>query len=203
MRCRGLVVLVLLALLQAGCLQGLPSDQTPIHPNPNMDDVARFEAQEINPFFADQSAMRPPVAGTVARGQLHADPVYFTGLQANGDTAAVMPVPITPELLARGKDRYAIYCAPCHGQTGGADGLKGIVVQRGMIAPPAYSEDRLVNAPDGHIFWVISNGKGNMQGYKWSIPVADRWAIVAWVRVLQASQRALSTDLPPDARGTR
>lgn len=196
------LLLCFFGLFAVGCIQELPSSQTPIHPNPNMDDVARFEAQELNPFFPNQAAMRLPVAGTVARGQLGDDLNYFTGIQADGDTLQLMPMPITQQLLARGAERYNIYCAPCHGRTGGADGLKGIVVQRGLIAPPSYAEERLVRAGDGYIFWVISNGKGNMSGYKWTIPVADRWAIVAYVRALQRSQTAPITDVPADKRGS-
>lgn len=194
-----LMFLVALIAVLAGCAREMPSDNSAIHLNPNMDDQPRYKTQGKSAFFADGSSMREPVAGTVARGQLNADMRLHTGLEANGDTVKVMPVPVTPELIARGKERYNIYCQPCHGQTG-SDALKGIVVQRGMLPPPAYTEERLRLSPDGHFFNVITNGKGNMRPYKYQISVEDRWAIIAYLRVLQKSQFAPMEAVPMPER---
>ncbi len=197
----GLALALIFAV--SGCIQGLPSDKPAIHINPNMDDQPKYEAQEANEFFADGLPMRIPVEGTIARGQLAralGGPLE-TGLDANGDTLLTMPMPVTRELLLRGQERYGIYCTPCHGQTGGAGDLKGIVVQRGMtIIPPSYHDPRLVAAPDGYLYDVITNGVRNMWGYKWQIPVEDRWAIVAYMRVLQRSQAGTLEDVPPTLR---
>lgn len=102
------------------------------------------------------------------------------------------------QLLQRGQERFNIYCSPCHGKTG--DG-KGIIVQRGMLPPPSFHEARLLQAPDGHFFDVISNGIRNMPTYRHQIPVSDRWAIVAYLRALQRSQNATINDIPVDLRG--
>ncbi|MDZ4723800.1 MAG: cytochrome c [candidate division Zixibacteria bacterium] len=189
-------------LVAAGCVRDLPSNLPPIHINPNMDDQPKYEAQEKSAFFADGSTMRPPVFGTVARGQLNDNIGYMTGIDAKGDTLRNSPVPLTAELLARGEERYKIYCTPCHGLTGGADNIKGLVIQRGMLPPPSYHEQRLLDAGDGYIFWVMTNGKGNMRPYRFQVPVADRWAIVAYLRTLQLSQNATAADVPADQRGS-
>ena len=103
------------------------------------------------------------------------------------------------QLLKRGQERFNIYCAPCHGQTG--DG-QGIVVQRGYLPPPSYHQDRLRKMPDGYIFDVITNGVRNMPSYRHQVPVADRWAIVSYLRALQRSQNATINDIPPEMRET-
>lgn len=153
-------------------------------------------------FFEDGLAMRIPVAGTVARGGLRENSVYYTGISKTGDTVKVMPVDLTMELLQRGQQRYNIYCAPCHSRVG--DG-KGIVVERatqgGYIVPATnLHEPRLLTVPDGHLFAVASNGIRNMAGYKHQISVADRWAIVAYIRALQRAQHANIADVPENVR---
>jgi mono/diheme cytochrome c family protein len=120
-------------------------------------------------------AARTPPLGTVARGQ-------WSG--AKNETGQ-MPMPITQALLARGRERYNIYCSPCHDYTGHGNGM---IVQRGFLPPPSYHTDRLRNAPDGHFFDVISNGYGAMYSYGDRVAVSDRWAIVAYIRALQFSQ---------------
>jgi hypothetical protein len=137
------------------------------------------------------------VEGAVARGTLHADERFLTGKE-NGQPIATLPPPLTltRELLARGRDRYGIFCTPCHGLTG--NGL-GIVVQRGYRQPPSFHIE-LRSAPIGYFFDVQSNGFGAMMDYAAQIPPADRWAIAAYVRALQLSQRTTLSDVPPEAR---
>ncbi len=180
-----------------GCYQGRPSGKPPIHLNPNMDSQPKYQAQESSKFFADGSAMRQPVAGTVARGNLREDDKYYLGLNSKGKPLKKSPVATTPALLARGQERYNIYCSPCHGRVG--DG-KGIVVKRGLMPPPTFHEKRLREIEDGYIFTVISNGIRNMPSYKEQIPVSDRWAIVAYFRALQRSQNATIDDIPQQMR---
>jgi mono/diheme cytochrome c family protein len=123
--------------------------------------------------------------------------VLFTGKDANGQDTTEFPFPITRDVLNRGRQRFEIYCVPCHGYTGDGDGL---VVQRGFNPPPSYNTDRLRQAPVGHFFDVMTNGFGAMPSYAAQIPVPDRWAIVAYIRALQLSQNASIDDAEPDAR---
>jgi cbb3-type cytochrome c oxidase subunit III len=137
-------------------------------------------------------------ADTVARGHLQDDALLFTGKDASGRQSDEFPFPVTRDVLERGRDRFNIYCVPCHGPTG--DG-NGIVVQRGFNAPPSYNTDRLRQAPVGQFFDVITNGFGAMPSYADQIPVDDRWAIVAYIRALQLSQQASINDVPAASRG--
>jgi cbb3-type cytochrome c oxidase subunit III len=136
-------------------------------------------------------------ADTVARGHLRDDSLLFTGKDANGQDSTEFPFPITRDVLERGRDRFSIYCVPCHGPVGDGD---GIVVQRGFNPPPSYHSDRLRAAPVGHFFDVISNGFGAMPSYAAQVSVDDRWAIIAYIRALQLSQNAPVADLPPDSQ---
>jgi hypothetical protein len=147
--------------------------------------------------FADGSSARPLPADTVARGHLQDDTLLFTGKDGNGQDSSEFPFPITRDILQRGRDRFEIYCLPCHGYTGDGDGL---VVQRGFNPPPSYNSDRLRQAPVGHFFDVVTNGFGAMPTYAAQIAVQDRWAIIAYIRALQLSQSASINDAPPDAR---
>jgi mono/diheme cytochrome c family protein len=147
-------------------------------------------------YYADGSSARPIPTDTVARGQLRDDPVLFAG-KANGADTEQFPFPVTREVLARGQERFDIYCAPCHGLGGYGDGL---VVQRGFTAPPSYHSDRLRQAPVGHFYDVMTNGFGSMPSYATQISVRDRWAIAAYIRALQLSQDATLADVPPDDR---
>lgn len=173
----------------------------------DMQDQPRYKAFSESKFFADNKAMRDLPEGTVARGNLRADKAFYTGKKENADPNAQvesttdadgntivssfpndiekMPVPLTKELLERGEERYRIFCIVCHGPVGSGDGM---IVRRGYPKPSTYHDDRLRNAPDGHFFDVITNGWGKMNGYASQIPVADRWAIVAYIRALQISQ---------------
>jgi mono/diheme cytochrome c family protein len=150
---------------------------------PNMLQQPRLDPFEPSPVFTDQSSARPPVPGTIARGQLRVGPERRTGM-LNGEPLTQIPMPITLDLLRRGRDRFDIYCAPCHSRTGDGDGM---VVRRGFKQPPSYFEPRLLDAPAGHFFDVITNGIGAMPRYGYLISSDDRWAIVAYVRALQRS----------------
>jgi mono/diheme cytochrome c family protein len=190
-----LMIAVLGFVALAGC-RGSTSDEPPVHLNRNMDYMERYEPQEPNPFFADGRAMRPPVPGTVARGMLKADARFYRGLEADGSFVQDVPVPITQAFVLRGRERYNIYCAVCHGKAG--DG-QGIVMTGGYgFAAIGYHNDRLRQIEDGYLYEVISNGIRTMPGYGQQISVADRWAITAYIRALQRSQHATEGDIPPD-----
>ena len=189
------IVVLLGAMTLAGCRGGV-SDKPPIHLNPNMDAQERFEAQEANPFFADGRAMRQPVFGTVARGMLKEDTRFFLGQEADGSHVQDIPVPITREFVLRGRERYNIYCAVCHGKAG--DG-EGIVMAGGYgFARIGYHNNRLRQIENGYLYDVIANGVRTMPAYGQQIPVADRWAITAYIRALQLSQDATADDIPSD-----
>ena len=162
-----------------------------------MHDAPRYEPLEASSFFTDGQSARMPVANTVSRNPLaDSDELLYTG-KINGTLANEFPMPVTAAVLARGQDRYNIFCAPCHGRTGKGD---GIVVQRGMRQPPSFTEDRLRNAAAGYFFDVMTHGFGAMQDYAAQIPVQDRWAIVAYERALQFSQHAAVGDVPDTLR---
>ncbi len=163
----------------------------------DMHDAPRYDPLESSTFFSDGRAARVAVANTVARGQLRADEHLYTGRVA-GEPAAEFPMPVTAAVMARGRERYQVFCSPCHGATGVGNGM---IVQRGFRQPPSYHEERLVNAPVGYFFDVMTNGFGAMQDYAAQVPVADRWAIAAYIRALQFSQRATVADVPAARRG--
>lgn len=173
----------------------MESKNPPIHPNLNMDFQKRFDPQESNVFFADNRAMRPPVPGTIARGLLREDTRFYNGQAQDGQFVAEVPVPVTEALLRRGQERYNIYCAVCHGLSG--DG-QGIVTTGGYGYTPAptYHDDRLRQVEDGYLYSVIVNGVRTMPSYATQVPVADRWAIVAYIRALQRSQFGTQADVP-------
>jgi mono/diheme cytochrome c family protein len=144
-------------------------------------------------FFADQRSERPPVEGTVARGQLHEDTYFYTG-KSGSDPGNYMPFPVTKEVLERGRERYNIYCAPCHSLVG--DG-NGFIPSRGFARkPPSYHIERLQKAPLGYFYDVMTNGFGIMPDYASQISPQDRWKIVAYIRALQLSQSATRADVP-------
>jgi len=192
---------VLIALLASayfsGCLRGSPSDKPPIHLNPNMDQQEKFQPMEASGLFENNTAMRSPAEGTVARGELRANTVYYAGKNADGTFVEKSPVPATTDNLVRGRERFDIFCSPCHSRIG--DGT-GIVTQYKYPEPATLHEQRLRDIEDGYIFDVISNGFNNMPAYRFQVPVSDRWMIVQYVRALQRSQHAALRDVPEDAR---
>jgi mono/diheme cytochrome c family protein len=163
----------------------------------DMHDTPRFEPLEQNTFFADGRSQRPLVANTVARGMLREDEHLYQG-KVNGQLATEFPLPVDADLLLRGQERFNVFCSPCHGRTGKGDGM---VVRRGFRAPISFHDPRLRQAPPGYIFDVITNGFGVMPDYAAQIPVADRWAVIAYLKALQLSQNATVNDVPADRRG--
>jgi mono/diheme cytochrome c family protein len=162
----------------------------------DMHDAPRYEPLEASTFFANGQASRALVANTVPRGLLREDTHLNEG-RIDGQLATTFPMPVTADVMARGQERFNVFCSPCHGRTGSGNGM---VVQRGFRAPPSYHEDRLRNAPVGYFFDVMTNGFGAMQDYASQVPVADRWAIAAYIRALQLSQRATVADVPANRR---
>jgi len=160
----------------------------------NMSKQPRYNPYSKSDFFPDERSVRPVVEGTIARGGFHANNPFFTG-KKNGQVVDQVPVRITLDMLNRGRERYDIYCSPCHGRVGDGEGM---VVQRGFDHPPSYMIDRLRQAQDGHFFDVITNGVGRMSSYASRVDPADRWAIVAYIRALQLSQSATIKDVPPE-----
>jgi mono/diheme cytochrome c family protein len=158
----------------------------------DMHDAPRYEVYEANASFPDGRGSRNLPVGTVARGQLRDDEHLYTG-KINGAPAQTYPFAIGAAELERGRDRFTIYCTPCHGQLG--DG-KGMVVQRGLRQAATYHQERLQRAQPGYFFDVITNGFGAMQGYAEQVPPRDRWMIAAYVRALQLSQNASVDDVP-------
>jgi mono/diheme cytochrome c family protein len=159
----------------------------------DMHDQPKYKVNGWSNFFADHRNNRPLVPNTVARGRLYEDDLLYRG-RVDGKLAEVYPMPITAAVLERGRQRYAIYCQPCHSPAG--DG-NGIAVQRGMKRPPSYHIERLQKSPPGYIYDVITNGFGSMYDYKERIGVEDRWAIVAYVQTLQSSQNTSFDQLSP------
>jgi mono/diheme cytochrome c family protein len=151
----------------------------------DMHDTPAYKPLGESDFFADGAQARPLPAHAVARGDLREDKLLYTGFTPAGDIAMAPPMPVTRELLTRGRERYDIFCAPCHGRTGEG---RGMVVRRGYKQPSSYHVDRLRQAPVGYFFDVATNGFGIMPSYAAQIPVADRWAIAAYVKTLQLSQ---------------
>lgn len=181
----------------------------------DMQDQPRYKAYKQSDFFADKRASRDLPQGTVPRGQLRENKAFYTGKKENADPNAPVQtttdasgntliasfpndivnfsdagIEVNEELLDRGEQRYKVFCIVCHGPVGNGDGM---IVRRGFPKPPTYHDDRLRNAPVGHFFDVMTNGQGRMNSYASQIPVADRWAIVAYIRALQVSQNPSGT----------
>jgi mono/diheme cytochrome c family protein len=178
-----------------------------IHIIQDMDDQLSYKPQQRNRLFADRRAMRAPVVGTVARGRLEDDAAFYRGLEDDRDPAswvASLPVEIDAPLLRRGRERYDVYCSPCHGLDGygnGAVSKRAEALQEGTWTPPASFHTDLVRSRSaGHLFNTITNGIRNMPAYGPQVPVADRWAIAAYVQALQRSQHATVDDVPEQYR---
>lgn len=176
------LLLACTAVMAVGCRQ-------------DMHDQPKYEPYEGSRFFADSTSARLLPEGTVARGQLREDEPYFTGYTRDDRLVRTMPVEVTRETLERGRATFDAFCAPCHDRAGTG---RGMVVRRGFKQPPTFHQDRLRNEADGYFFDVITNGFGQMPSYASQIPVADRWAVVAYVRALQLSQHARLAELPPE-----
>lgn len=179
----GVALLAASALFFAGC-------RLDMHIQP------KYLPYDPTTFFDDGRSERQPVPGTVARGHLRLDELLYTGKE-NGVESNRFPFPITGEDLERGRQRYNIYCTPCHDYTGSG---RGVIVMRGFPPPPSYHMDRLRAAPVGHFFDVMTNGFGSMYSYASRIEPEDRWRIAAYIRVLQLSQHATLQDVPEAQR---
>ncbi len=201
-----MIVLTLLALVPLGLLVKARVTDSPLPRFMiifDMDNQARYKAQQANPVFADGRAMRPPVEGAVARGDRGDDPHRTEGRVGDG-WAETFPRPVDEAMLRRGRERFGIYCAPCHGLDGGGDGIVSRRAERLMegtwVLPSNLADDVVAARPVGHIYNSIRNGIRKMPAYGPQIPVDDRWAITAYVRALQRSRRATLDDAPPAAR---
>ena len=161
-----------------------------------MHDQPRYGPLEESSFFADNTASRAPVAGTVARGQLRDDDLLYQGT-IDGQPADMFPFAIDDAAMARGQEAFNAFCSPCHGRTARGD---GIVVKRGYTRPPDLTDENARSAPVGHYFNVITNGFGAMPDHAAQIKVRDRWAIAAYLRALQASASISVNDIPPAER---
>jgi mono/diheme cytochrome c family protein len=199
-RGRGRVVgtLALTSLLAiSGCAGSCTSSRPPMQINPSMDDQPKVRPQTASTFFYDGMSMRQPVLGTIPIGGLKEDTAFFTGRGPDGKVVATVPVTVDEALLERGRQRYVIYCQPCHDARG--DG-KGILFQRGNIPTASFHQEKILKYPDGFMFEIITNGLALMPAYRWSIPPADRWAIIAYIRELERQRLATAKDAPAGAK---
>lgn len=172
------------SLAAAGCRQNMH----------NQNKVKPFRPSVV---FADGKSARPLPAHTVARGDLREDKAYYTGIGADAQPVAQIPMPVDRAFLERGRERYNIFCSPCHDRLGNG---RGMIVQRGYKQPPSFHEERLVTSAVGYFFNVSTDGFGVMPSYASQVPVEDRWAIAAYIRALQLAQNARLGDLPEARR---
>jgi mono/diheme cytochrome c family protein len=194
---------VVVLLVSVMGFRGLRSTRPPIEVFADMEQQAKYKPQAESKFFADGRADRPIPPGTVPYGRgtgvepgrefhdpafLRADDRYYAGKNADGSFAKGFPVAVTKELITRGKGRYMIYCYPCHGALG--DG-NGITKSYGMLITPSYHDDRIRTMPEGEIFNTITNGKNTMMSYADKLSADDRWAVIAYVRVLQRARQGV------------
>jgi mono/diheme cytochrome c family protein len=178
-RSTSLLVFLFIAAGLAGCRQ-------------DMHDQPKYRGYRASDFFDDKRSVRAPIAGTVARGRLDDNEAFFTGT-VGGEALAKVPFAVDREALERGRERFEIYCTPCHDRTGSG---RGIVVQRGYKQPQSFHSDRLREMPVGYYFQVTTNGFGVMPSYHAQVSARDRWLIAAYVKTLQLSQHAAFADVP-------
>ncbi len=162
----------------------------------DMHDQPRYKPLAGSDFFSDHRAARPEMEGTVARGHLRIDEARYTG-KIGGEDIDQFPIPIAKADIERGQTRFNIYCTPCHGRLGDGNGM---VVLRGYRQAATYYSDKLIKAPVGHFFDVITNGFGAMPSYASRLDPDDRWRVIAYIRALQLSESAKVTDVPADKR---
>ncbi len=206
MRRTALISLFILVSFSAGVsgCRAQTSKDTPVFGIRNMYDQPRYDVQEESPYFEDKRTMRPIPEGAIAREREVDLGVLYGRNEDNTGYLMVIPKPVTEHLggpqkmLERGKERYGIFCAPCHDSTGSGKGMvtaRAVAGGAGAFAPPTYHQDRIRHMPDGQLYATIANGKSNMPSYP-QIQVNDRWAIVAYVRALQLSQAKMPTEPP-------
>ena len=190
-------ILLVVAVLSIFGLRGTPFKSPPVEIFNDMDRQPKYKPQSESGFFADGRTDRPVPANTVPREGYIEDTHLATGRTDSGDFAPGFPIEVTQKLMARGRDRYQIFCTPCHGALG--DG-NGITRQYGMAATPSYHDDRLRDMSEGEIFNTITHGKNLMGRYGDKMPVEDRWAVIAYVRALQRTRQGTVDDVPPANR---
>lgn len=203
----GFLMVVVLVVSLAG-FRGCTSRKPPLQVFPDMDRQLKVRPQTVDPFFADGRSSRLPVAGTIARGTPYLipsggsnvavfpfqdSPVNTGRVTGTTNYVETTPFEITAQFMARGRERYQIYCAPCHSPLG--DG-NGVTKKLGMATVASLHDPRIVRLPDGELFYVITHGRNTMLPYDGQIPVQDRWAIVAYLRALQLSRLASVDDVP-------
>jgi len=179
------ILAAVLAMFLASCRQ-------------DMQDQPRYKPLAATDFFGDGRSARPLVEDTVARDHLRIDQALYTGKVGDADVDT-FPFAITRADVLRGKERFNIYCSPCHSRIGDGNGM---VVRRGFRQAANYHTDKLLKAPVGHFFDVMTNGFGAMPSYASRIQPEDRWRIAAYIRVLQLSQNATIDDVPAGERAT-
>ena len=150
-----------------------------------MHDQPRYEPFEESDFFSDGQASRLQIEGTVARGQLQEDSLFYQGLDGDGQLLGALPIELDATALARGRELFDIYCSPCHDRTGSGNGM---IVQRGFKRPESFHSTRLRQSPPGYFFQVMTNGFGEMSAYSAMVEPHERWAVTAYIRALQLSQ---------------
>jgi mono/diheme cytochrome c family protein len=186
-----------LSLISAAC-SNYPSRETPIWVFPDMKKQDKVKFETSSPFFADGRGSRRPVAHTVAQETYRPDTAYSTGIAADGNYVAKNPEAIDRELLLRGQAKFNVYCSPCHDRTGSG---RGVVPAKATWVPGNLHDDRIVNFVDGELYHVITAGRRSMPSYRFQIPERDRWAIVAYVRVLQRSWLGKLDEVPAETQG--
>ncbi|AKU92811.1 c-type cytochrome [Vulgatibacter incomptus] len=195
------------ALALAGCRGGTSTEPPLLVPSKwvdhfflpvtNMNNQPKAKAQSQSHFWPDGRTARLPPEHTVARDALKADDAFYRGVDSAGKPVAQYPVELSEGLLARGQQRYNIYCAPCHDAVGTG---KGIVPTKGWIPPPSFHDERILEFVPGQLFDVISHGVRTMPSYAKQISEGDRWAIVSYIQALQRSHHASLEDVPPELR---
>lgn len=185
--------LVLLSLMLMAC-RGQKSEKPPISPQQNMQFQERFNAQQENPFFANNMSMRPPVEGTVAKGKLRQNSALYEGRNENGEFVTENPLEVTRSFLYRGQERYDIFCTPCHGAVGDGQGII-MTGQYGYVPAPSFHREGSYDMTEGQFYSAIAEGIRSMPAYNTQIKVEDRWAIVAYIRALQRSQNVPADEI--------
>ena len=187
---------VILLVLLAAC--GGVKRSTPVEVFADMDHQQNYQPQEASAFFADGRAARPPVAGTVVWGGLKDDDAFYRGI-VDGHYVGRNPLPLDKTLLKRGRERFNIYCSPCHDRAGTG---RGVVAMRAAWFASDLTEARIQELSDGELFHIASHGKRSMPGYRFQMPERDRWAVVGYIRALQRAVNGTLNDVPPQLRET-
>jgi mono/diheme cytochrome c family protein len=208
-----LIGLVAIPAVVIARIRSVYSSKPRVHVFMDMDVQPKLKPQQVSPMFADRLAQRPPVPETIARGELRTDMGYFTGKVSDVGRAqpaattnpsdqwlTQLPLPLTDEVIRRGRQRFDIFCAPCHGFDGGGTGMVAVraaaLQEAAWVKPTSLHSEQARGRPVGHLFNTISEGIATMPSYAAQIAVEDRWAIVAYIRALQRSQNAKPEDVP-------